>query len=291
MKYGFQALTADDVVQDVFIQLTKTDIGVVALDGMRSAEAWLRKTARFMAQNSIDRQLGSKKDAKGRRVGRVDVTDFYGPRHGTDDGRPYLDSLEFASMLGIPEAVVDDIEFAQLRDMVEKTVLGIVDKVQDPDQREALVGFYLRDQAQDATTKARRRRACASLTSEEVSSLQVWRMFAFPDSRRPSTVGKAPPTPLIEAVTELGLVPSTLVIDTKSQKGGKTMKVRMTHTWPFHSPGSVNLAVLDLENEEGDAYSIVITKETQAILKPGIEYGEYRDIPDFVLLPYQLGDA
>ena len=66
------------------------------------------------------------------------------------------------------------------------------------------------------------------------------------------------------------------------------MKVRMTNTWPFHSPGFDNLAVLHLENEEGDAYSIVITKESQAILKPAIEYGEYRDIPDFALLPHQL---
>ena len=39
------------------------------------------------------------------------------------------------------------------------------------------------------------------------------------------------------------------------------MKVRMTDTWPFHSPGFNNLEVLNLENEEGDAYSILITKE------------------------------
>ncbi len=60
------------------------------------------------------------------------------------------------------------------------------------------------------------------------------------------------------------------------------------HPLPFHSPGFDSLAVLNLENEEGDAYSILITKESQVILEPVIEYGEYRDIPEFVLLPHQL---
>ena len=197
--YGFQITDDDDVIQDLFLQLVRTDMGVDALGKLECAESWLRHTARFMAQNAIDKRIGARKDANGKRIGRLDILDV----------GMFLAAYEAAPLHFIapppphPEDVAAEDTFARMLEGTQKVILGIIRKVEHPQQQEALVGYYLRgEQQQNSRDKQRLYRGHKKLAPEDIASLQAWRVYNFPDTKR-QPASQAAPEALL-AVAEKG---------------------------------------------------------------------------------------
>ena len=182
--YGFRIMDSDDLLQDLLIQLIKTDTGVAALGKLDSPEAWLRVTARFMSQAAVDKTLGSRKNDRGVRVGRVDVMD---PADWTSDRNFWNCTALFATKPSEPEdVVVDEVNFDRMLNDTHKVIRGIIRKVENPLYREALVGYYLRgEKLKDSRDKKRSQRGHTSLNPEDIASLQAWRTYNFPDAKRP----------------------------------------------------------------------------------------------------------
>ena len=187
--YGYRILDAEDIAQDLIIQLIRTDIGVEALDNMRVAEAWLRHTTRYMAQNAVDKAIGAQKDKTGRRVGRVDTIDT------TDFTADYITRGVFVVDAGPEEAIVARDHYDRIFDDTSKVIRGIIGKVENPLHREALVGYYLRGETFTRTMEAarkRRRRGQLELTPK---TLPAYKRGGRSVSRMSGVRPPSPPNP------------------------------------------------------------------------------------------------
>ncbi len=68
------------------------------------------------------------------------------------------------------------------------------------------------------------------------------------------------------------------------------MDVRITAIRPFDSDANVKLAALDVTNEDGDVYNVIVTWESALVLEPVMDSGEVIEIPNWLLLPFPLFD-
>jgi len=175
--YGYRIVDPKDIAQDVFIQLVRTEISVWAFQETIGAEGWIRKTARFMSQNAIDKTLGSVKDPTGRRVGRVTIWD------------PLRIDADIENEDPSPHEV---FEFDRLVETVQAEVWRIVNSV-EAKKRETLVAFYLRGEPTDTSAQRQRRsRAHNAISPEDHACLQTWRAYAFPTLKKPPKVDALP---------------------------------------------------------------------------------------------------
>ena len=68
------------------------------------------------------------------------------------------------------------------------------------------------------------------------------------------------------------------------------MKARITAIRPFDSYADVELVSLDLTNDEGAVFNVIVSAESTEVLIPVMESDEVRDVPDWLLLPFPLFD-